>query len=142
MERVLIAAGLVAVAVVVAFVLRRRPTEAPTQPKRWPVPSQLDRADFEGPERPWLVAVFTSSTCDTCAGAIERALPLASPQVVVQEVPWQRAKLLHDRYAVEAVPCTVVADADGVVQAGFVGQVSAQDLWAAVAAARDNPNPA
>ena len=141
MERVLVAAGLVAVAVVVAFVLRRRPPEAPTQPKRWPVPSQLDRADFDSPEVPWLVVVFTSSTCDTCAGAIERARPLASPQVVVQEVAWQHAKALHDRYCVEAVPCTVVADAEGVVQAGFVGQVTAQDLWAAVAIARDTPNP-
>ncbi len=141
MERVLIAAGLVAVAVVVALVLRRRPTEAPTQPKRWPVPSQLDRADFERPEIPWLVVVFTSSTCDSCAGALERAVPLASPQVVVQEVAWQDAKDLHDRYCVEAVPCTVVADARGVVQAGFVGQVAASDLWAAVAAARDAPDP-
>jgi hypothetical protein len=34
------------------------------------------------------------------------------------------------------VPVVAVADADGVVRAGFAGPISATDLWAAVAEAR------
>lgn len=136
-ERVLIAGVLVVVASVVAFLLRRRGPEAPTQPKRWPIPSQLDRDDFDGPDRPWLVLVFTSATCESCEGVVARARPLANDQVEVQDVPWQTRKDLHERYAVEAVPCTVVADAEGVVRAGWVGQVTAEELWSTVTATRD-----
>ena len=35
------------------------------------------------------------------------------------------------------MPCLVIADADGVVQDGFIGPVTATDVWAAVAEARD-----
>ena len=82
------------------------------------VPSQVDRADFARPEAPWLVAVFTSATCDSCAGVWERAQPL-------DERRGGRAggrgggpqRTLHDRYGIEAVPATLVVDADGVVAA-------------------------
>ena len=37
----------------------------------------------------------------------------------------------------EAVPLVVIADADGVVAKAFVGEVTAIDLWGAVATARD-----
>ena len=43
---------------------------------------------------------------------------------------------MHQRYAIDAVPCLVIADADGAVRAGFLGPVTATDLWAAVAEAR------
>lgn len=144
MERLLLAAVLVAVAVAVAFVLERRRPEPPTQPRSWPVPTQLDRRDFDGVERPWLVAVFTSATCESCMQATEKARVLASAEVAYTEVPWQQQKDLHERYAVEAVPTLVVADAEGVVRASFVGVPSATDLWAAVAEARrpgSSPEP-
>jgi hypothetical protein len=108
------------------------------------VPTQLDRADFAEPGKPWLVAVFTSATCDSCAGVVPKVLALASPAVAVDDVPWQSRKDLHDRYAVEVVPLTVVAGSDGVVVASFVGEPSATDLWAAVAEARQpgsSPEP-
>src|SRR5688572_14467139 len=95
MDRFLLAAALVVVAAVVAAVLRRRRPEPPTQ-GRWPVPIQLDRADFDGADRPWLVVVFTSSTCDSCARALEKARVLESPTVAFQEVPYQSRKDLHD----------------------------------------------
>ena len=69
MDRVLIAAAIVAVAVVVALIVRRRRPDAPTQPAGR-VPTQLDRHDFERPDAPWLVAVFTSATCHTCADVV------------------------------------------------------------------------
>ena len=67
MDRVLLAVVIAVVAAVVALVLRRRARpDAPTQP-RGRVPEQLDRRDFSSPDAPWLVAVFTSQTCDACA---------------------------------------------------------------------------
>ncbi|HSS11782.1 MAG TPA: thioredoxin domain-containing protein [Acidimicrobiales bacterium] len=132
MERLAIAAVLVVAAVAVAWALRRRRPAAPTQP-RWPVPGQIDRADFDRPDAPWLVAVFTSATCQSCEAALATASVLASEQVAVQDVSFQTNKHLHRRYSIEAAPTIVVADRDGVVQASFVGPPSATDLWAAMA---------
>ncbi len=139
MERLVVAAVLVAVVAVVALVVgRRQRSDAPSQPRRWPMPAQLDRSDFEGAEVPWLATLFTSATCDSC-GRIEQMIrPLASPSVAVTVVAWQEEKALHERYGIEAVPCFVLADEDGVVRYGFVGrEVTATDLWAAVAEARE-----
>lgn len=135
MERLALAAGIVVVVAIVAFVVERRRPEPPTQP-RWAAPSQLDRQDFTRPDCPWLVAVFTSATCDSCGGLLSKALVLASDEVAVEEVEVTNAPDLHRRYKVEAVPIIVVADAEGVVQASFVGPATATDLWAAVAEAR------
>lgn len=131
----MIAAAVVVVAVVVAIVVERRRPAPPTQ-SPWSVPAQLDRSDFDAPSAPWLVAVFTSATCDACGGTLDKARVLASSDVAVQEVEVGARHDLHTRYAIDAVPLTVVADADGVVVASFVGEPSATDLWAAVAEAR------
>lgn len=137
MERLLIALVLVAVAVAVAVVLERRKPAPPTQPKQWDVPKQLDRDDFGERHRPWLVAVFTSETCDSCAKVMPKARVLASDTVGVVEVPYQSQKDIHRRYGVDVVPTLVVADPEGVVRASFIGQPTATDLWAAVAEARE-----
>lgn len=138
MERLLVAAALVGVVAVVAFLVgRRQRTDAPSQPRRWPVPAQLDRTDFDGTSAPWLAALFTSATCDSCARIEQMVRPLASPSLAVTVLPWQENKAVHDRYGIEAVPCFVLADEQGVVRYGFVGRdVTATDLWAAVAEAR------
>ena len=101
------------------------------------MPAQVDRADFDRPDAPWLVAVFTSETCSSCAGVWQRAEPLASDAVVVQQLEHVRERALHERYAIDAVPATLVVDADGVVVATFIGPVTATDLWAAVAELRE-----
>ncbi|MET0904232.1 MAG: thioredoxin domain-containing protein [Acidimicrobiales bacterium] len=136
-ERIVLAVVLAMVALGVAAVLRRR--QRPSAPIRtgYALPAQVDRGDFERPDAPWLVAVFTSATCRSCAGVWERAQPLASHTVAVQQVEHIRDKALHERYAIEAVPATLVIDGDGVVVASFVGPVTATDLWAAVAEARE-----
>jgi hypothetical protein len=136
-ERIVVAVGLALLALAVAAYLQRR--RQPSAPIRtgYSVPAQLDRADFTRPDAPWLVAVFTSSTCSSCAGVWERAQPLASPAVAVQELEHTRDRALHERYAIDAVPATLVADAEGVVVATFIGPVTATDLWAAVAEARE-----
>ena len=144
MEQVLLALGLVVVAVIVATVLRRRqPSAAPTQPP-FRAPAQLDRADFPRPEAPFLVVAFTSSTCHTCAAMAAKAAVLQSDQVSVAEVEVTGQPDLHRKYAIEAVPMVLVADAAGVVGARFIGPASATDLWAAVAELRQpgcSPEP-
>jgi hypothetical protein len=136
-ERIVLAVGLAVLAIGVAAYLQRR--QRPAAPIRtgWSVPGQVDRADFDRPDAPWLVAVFTSATCGSCAGVWQRAQPLASEVVAVQEVEHTRDRALHERYAIDAVPATLVIDAEGVVAASFIGPVTATDLWAAVAEARD-----
>jgi hypothetical protein len=137
MERIALTVVLAALALAVAAVVQRR--QRPDAPVRtgYTVPAQVDRQDFTHPEAPWLVAVFTSATCTTCQGVWERAQPLESPLVAVQEIEYRADRALHDRYAIDAVPTTLVLDTEGVVTASFVGPVTATDLWAAVAEARE-----
>lgn len=136
MVRVLVAVAIVALAAGVAAIInRRRRTDPPTQP-RHSVPSLLDRADFCEPSTPWLVAVFASDTCHTCAEVVAKAEVMRSDDVAVDVVPYQTRRDIHQRYSIDAVPCLVVADTAGAVRAGFLGPVTATDLWAAVAEAR------
>jgi len=137
-DRIHVAAAIVVVALVVAAVVRRRRPDPPTQPGR-SVPTQLDRADFARPDAAWLVAVFTSATCHTCADVVAKADVLASDDVAVTDVAWPAGKDLHERYRIDAVPLLVIADREGVVRHSVAGPVSATDLWAAVAAVRDQP---
>lgn len=127
---------LAAVAVAVALVVdRRRRPAAPTNVSDT-LPERLDRRDFDRPDAPWLVAVFTSSTCSTCAGVWDKARLLASDDVAAQEVDVTAARDIHRKYAIDAVPATVVVDDAGHVRAGFLGPVTATDLWATVAELR------
>ena len=141
--QLLIAGGVVAVAVVAGLLLRRRQqVAAPTQPTL-AVPAQLDRADFDT-TAPWLVAVFSSASCHTCADVVRKAQVLASPEVAVIDVEFGAARDLHRKYDIQAVPIVAIADPEGVVRRGFAGPVTATDLWAAVAEARQpgtSPEP-
>lgn len=137
MERLVLVALLAVAAVAVAYVLQqRRPKAAPT-PTGYNVPDHLDRTDFDQPDAPWLVAVFTSVTCDTCAGVWQKTQLLGSDDVATQEVEVSARSDLHKRYAIEAVPSTLIVDADGHVRASFLGAVTATDLWATVAELRE-----
>jgi hypothetical protein len=136
-ERALVAIVLAVVVLgIAALVQRRTRADAPVR-TGYAVPQQLDRADFDRPDALWLVAVFTSATCTSCAGVWDRARHLDSEAVAVQELEVKARKDLHDRYRIEAVPTTVVADAAGVVRQSWVGPVTATDLWAAVAELRE-----
>jgi hypothetical protein len=136
MDRVLLVLGALAVAGAVAGLLGRSRRDKYIQATH--VPQLLDRRDFVRPEAPWLVAVFTSVTCDTCAGVWERAQHLESNSVAVQQVEVSAEKELHERYRIDAVPTLVVADDDGVVQHAFLGPVKSAELWAAVASTRSD----
>jgi hypothetical protein len=136
MERLLVALVLVAVAITIAAVLQRRRPAPPTG-SAWNVPNQLDRADFRSPDAPWLVAVFTSATCTACSDVAMKAQALHSDNVVVQELEVAAEADLHRRYGIDAVPLVLIVDGDGVVVRHFLGPVTATDLWAAVAEARE-----
>lgn len=137
MERLVIVAVIAAVAVVVALVVQRRqPAAAPVR-TGYNVPGQLHRRDFVRPEADWFVAVFTSATCSTCAGVWDKVRVLESGAVAVQEVEVGTDKELHDRYRIDGVPTTVIADRDGVVRASFLGPATATDIWAALAEVRE-----
>ncbi len=131
-------------AAVVLFVLlaalawwleRRRHDDAPTQ-TAGVIPLQLDRRDFARPDARWLVVLFTSSNCDSCAGLYDKAATLESEEVAVVEVEYFSEPEMHDRYKVDAAPMTLVADSEGVVRASFLGAFSAPELWTAVAELR------
>ena len=144
MTQVVAALVVIAAAVVVGLVLRRRrEVAAPTQPSL-AVPVQLDRADFPQASTPWLVVVFSSGTCHSCADVVRKANVLSSAEVTVVDVEFGAAPGLHRKYDIQAVPIVVVADDQGVVRRGFAGPVTATDLWAAVADAREpgsSPEP-
>jgi hypothetical protein len=138
MDRLLIALGIALVAGAVALVLRRRRRpDAPTR-SNTAVPEQLDRADFAAAAAPWLIAVFTSATCESCADVRTKAEALASDQVAVDVVEFQTRRDLHRRYRIDAVPLVLIADHAGVVQRHFLGPVAATDLWATMAALRES----
>ena len=137
MDRFLVVVIVTAVAVVISaqYARRKRP-EAPTR-TGWTVPDQVDRADFARPGTPWLVAVFTSATCTTCADVWSKAELLGSDDVAVAELEYGRDRAVHERYGIDAVPTLLIADRDGVVQRSFLGPTSATHLWAALAELRE-----
>jgi hypothetical protein len=137
MNRLLAVVVVFAVAGLVALLLQRRRPAPPTQPTAYPVPTQLDRADFTRPDAPWLVVLFSSETCGGCAAMRVKTSALAATDVAYQEASYQTDKDLHTRYNIEAVPLVLIADHEGVVVNSFVGEVTAIDLWGAVATARD-----
>ena len=125
-----------AAAATLAFLVQRRRPDAPIR-TGWTVPEQLDRRDFAHPDAPWLVAVFTSASCDSCAAVVDVAGPLASDAVAVDVVEVGERREVHDRYAVNAVPMVLLVDALGVVRDHHLGPVSAAHLWGSLAELRE-----
>ena len=134
--RIVIAVAILAIAGGVAWWLERRRVAAPPTQGRAVVPQQLDRNDFARPHAPWLVVLFTSEHCDSCAGLYDKAKPLESDDVSVTEVEYGAHPDLHRRYAIDAAPITLIVDSTGVTRESFVGAFAATDLWNALAEVR------
>jgi len=135
-DRLIILVVVAAAAATLAFLVQRRRPDAPIR-TGWTVPEQLDRRDFAHPDAPWLVAVFTSASCDSCAAVVDMAGPLASDAVAVDVVEVGERREVHDRYAVNAVPMVLLVDALGVVRDHHLGPVSAAHLWGSLAELRE-----
>ena len=142
--RLVIAAAILVVVLGVSWWLRRRRPEGPPR-DTYPVPRQLDRADFTRPDAAWLVAYFSSAACDSCQGLGPKVAALESAAVATCELDAARARDLHERYDISAIPMILLADDAGVVHRAFIGATTATDLWAAVAELRapgSTPEPA
>ena len=137
MIRFVIVGVVVVIALLANLWQRKRQVDAPTQGAT-EVPSQIDRADFARPDAPWIVLAFTSATCQTCSDIERKVRVLETKSVAIQILEYTAERELHERYKIDAVPTVLMADANGVVQANFLGPVSATDLWAALARARDS----
>ena len=137
MIRFVIVGVVVVVALLANLWQRKRQVDAPTQGAS-EVPSQIDRSDFVRPDASWIVLAFTSATCQTCSDIERKVRVLETKSVAIQILEYTAERELHERYKIDAVPTVLMADANGVVQANFLGPVSATDLWAALARARDS----
>ena len=137
MIRFVIVGVVVVIALLANLWQRKRQVDAPTQGAT-EVPSQIDRSDFVRPDASWIVLAFTSATCQTCSDIERKVRVLETNSVAIQILEYMAERELHERYKVDAVPTVLMADANGVVQANFLGPVSATDLWAALARARDS----
>ena len=135
MDRLLVLVVVAAAAATLAYLVQRRRPDAPIR-TGWTVPEQLDRRDFARPDSQWLVAVFTSASCDSCAAVVDVAGPLASAAVAVDVVEVDERREVHDRYAVDAVPMVLLVDTLGVVRDHHLGPVSATHLWGSLAELR------
>ncbi len=120
MTTVLIVIAVAGVAAAVAFVVNRRPADAPTTP-HFATPQQLDRSDFGGSDAPWLLALFSSETCLSCHDARAVLEPVRFRQVHVQDLPVEQTREIHQRYGIDAVPIVVLADSAGVVRWSYLG---------------------
>ena len=137
MIRFVIVGVVVVVALLANLWQRKRQVDAPTQGAS-EVPTQIDRSDFVRPDAPWIVLAFTSATCQTCSDIERKVRVLETKSVAMQILEYTAERELHERYKIDAVPTVLMADANGVVQAHFLGPVSATDLWAALARVRDS----
>ena len=137
MIRFIIVGVVVVVALLANLWQRKRQVDAPTQGAS-EVPSQIDRSDFVRPDASWIVLAFTSATCQTCSDIERKVRVLETSSVAIQILEYTAERELHKRYKIDAVPAVLMVDASGVVQANFLGPVSATDLWAALARVRDS----
>jgi len=136
--RTLIALGVMVGALAVAWLYRRFRPSNPTAPT-YSVPTRLERWDFAHPDSEWLLAVFTSKACSTCAAVAKAAECLGDDALAVQEVEFRRHGELHRRYSIDAVPLAVLADRSGTVRASLAGPATEAELSALVASARQRP---
>jgi len=131
--RLLIAAAVVTVAVILAIVIERRRGRVATVSGA-NVPTAVDRNDFRADAVPWLVVIFTNGDCDSCVIMRERVTALGRDEVAVYDVDYTRARAVHERYGITAVPTTVLVDEHGDVRASWVGRATADELEATLVA--------
>lgn len=138
--RVALVILIVVIAAVVAwFMERRRSSRALPVTTAAVVPPQIDRDDFERPEAEWLVLLFSSDACESCAAMADRLAPLASDAVAVAEAEYGSDRSIHEKYGIDAVPAVGFYDRAGVARATFTGTTDSATLWETLHDLRSNP---
>lgn len=137
MLRVVLVLVLILAAFGVAAVVGRRKDDGRPVTTRGKLPTHVRRSDFARPDASWLVVLFSSATCASCAEARTVVEPLESDEVAVTEVEFTAERELHERYDIDAVPSVILCDGSGAVKASFVGPPKAADLWSTLAELRD-----
>lgn len=115
-----------AMALALAALDRRHRRSAPTSTTGEP-PSQLDRADFRSPDASWLIAVFTSDTCASCARVWTELSAYESTSIAVHNSEVSAEPAIHRRYAIDSVPTAVISGVDGLVHHAVVGPIGPHD---------------
>ena len=114
------------IASTVAIWQRRVHRPAPTSTRGEP-PTRLARSDFRAPAAPWLIVVFTSSTCSSCEAAWGELSAYESATVATQNVDAISDADLHRRYGIDSVPTSVLADAAGLAKLAIVGPLGPRE---------------
>jgi len=100
------------------------------------IPGSVAGSDFGLDDDGWMLVVFTSSKCETCATVVEAVSRIDMPNLATAVIEIERMPELHTSYAIDAVPTTIVADPDGVVRKSFLGPVDLPMIELAVSTAR------
>ncbi len=131
MTRLIVLVVLAALAMGIAYLLQRRRPEAPSAPS-YRAPTQVDRDDFAAPPADLLIAVFASTTCNTCPAVWATVEALKQPGVSAERIDVQDSPDRHKRYKIDGVPTTLVIDPEGVVQHSYFGLVDSDVLARAI----------
>jgi len=126
-DKAILVFGSVAIAGILSMILSRRRAAAPPT-NTLHVPEQLELDDFPEARGDWLVVVFSSAKCEICAGIVAELERIARPGLFTREIEVERDHALHDRYRIDAVPTTVIADPDGRVRKSFLGPVDRERM--------------
>ncbi len=110
-------------AVLVAYSVNRRRTDSPSVPQS-SLPVQIDRRDFEKPEKKWLLAFFSSESCSSCRTVRNLLKNIQANTIHIQEINFPKDRELHTRYGIDSVPIILIIDSDGVVTWSFAGTPS------------------
>ncbi len=145
MSTILLVAGAVTIALTVSTLTRKAAASGrlagghDTEPKHH-IPDVVSASDFGIPEGQWMLLVFSSEKCATCAVVVEAVSRIDMPGLAVEVIGIERMPELHADYRIDAVPTTIVADPTGSVRKSFLGPVDLPMIRLAVSAARSEHN--
>jgi len=120
MATIFLVLGAVVIALVVSTLARRHASPAETEADHH-IPDHLDGTDFNNPDGRRMLVVFSSNKCDTCAVVVESAMKLDFPWLMVDVVDIETREGLHNKYGIDAVPVTLLAETSGHVVKSFLG---------------------
>lgn len=120
-------AGLSLLAIGAAYLLQRRRSDPPSSPSYRAI-AEVDRSEFVQPEARLLVAMFGSTTCNTCPQVWETISKIDQSDIARERIDVQTDAERHKRYRIDGVPTTIVANHDGTVRKTMFGPITFAEL--------------